>query len=162
RKRTDWKIRPTRTSVNALRPSLRLPEAVGASYARLMAYWPETSGRRKDPSATPLRHPTRTGRPPGGPSAMSISLRCTGCRSTLKVRDELAGKKVKCPRCQTVLLVPQPEEDALVEATVEKRRAKETKAEPRKPTGRTGRMQREEPVPTRKNKVQLGRNEEPV
>jgi len=89
---------------------------------------------------------------------MTISLRCTGCQSTLKLRDELAGKRVKCPRCQTVLLVPQPEEE-LVEVAVEKRHVKKAPPEPRKPTGRTGRVQREEPVATRKNKVQLGANE---
>jgi len=92
---------------------------------------------------------------------MAISLRCTGCRSTLKLRDELAGKKVKCPRCKTVLLVPQEEDEELVEAAIEKRRVKKETPEPRKPTGRTGRVQREEPAATRKNKVRIGRDEEP-
>lgn len=37
---------------------------------------------------------------------MPISLICNGCKTKLKVRDDLAGRKVKCPRCATVLVVP--------------------------------------------------------
>jgi formylglycine-generating enzyme required for sulfatase activity len=36
-----------------------------------------------------------------------ISLRCTHCRKDLKAKDELAGKKVQCPGCGTVVAVPQ-------------------------------------------------------
>lgn len=38
---------------------------------------------------------------------MSISFSCTGCGRTLKVADELAGRKAKCPQCQTVLYIPE-------------------------------------------------------
>lgn len=41
---------------------------------------------------------------------MSISLTCA-CGRKLQVRDEAAGKKVKCPGCQAVLSVPSPETD---------------------------------------------------
>jgi hypothetical protein len=37
---------------------------------------------------------------------MPILLTCSQCQKTLKVRDELAGKRVKCPQCQAVLHVP--------------------------------------------------------
>jgi hypothetical protein len=30
---------------------------------------------------------------------MPISITCTGCQSVLKVRDELLGKRIKCPKC---------------------------------------------------------------
>src|SRR5690606_979584 len=36
---------------------------------------------------------------------MPIRLKCT-CGKVLSVRDELAGKAVKCPGCQTVLRIP--------------------------------------------------------
>jgi predicted Zn finger-like uncharacterized protein len=42
---------------------------------------------------------------------MPISLTCPECESTLRVRDELAGKKVKCPRCAEVVRVPDGEEE---------------------------------------------------
>jgi phage FluMu protein Com len=42
---------------------------------------------------------------------MPISMTCSNCNKTLKVPDDLAGKKVRCPACKTVLAVPVPEED---------------------------------------------------
>jgi hypothetical protein len=41
----------------------------------------------------------------------AISLRCTGCEKKLKARAELAGKKVKCPHCSKVVLVPSFQAD---------------------------------------------------
>lgn len=38
---------------------------------------------------------------------MPIALKCEQCGKALKVRDELAGKRVKCPQCQNVLRVPE-------------------------------------------------------
>lgn len=40
---------------------------------------------------------------------MAISLECTGCSKKLKVKDEAAGKRIKCPECQAVLTVPELE-----------------------------------------------------
>jgi hypothetical protein len=39
------------------------------------------------------------------PSFMPIQLKCS-CGKSLSVRDELAGKAVKCPSCQAVLRIP--------------------------------------------------------
>jgi predicted Zn finger-like uncharacterized protein len=41
---------------------------------------------------------------------MPIQVTCPECRATLRVRDDLAGKKVKCPRCAHALAVPGDEE----------------------------------------------------
>src|SRR3954454_18274182 len=41
---------------------------------------------------------------------MSYPLTCPGCRATLRVRVELAGKTVKCPRCAQTIPVPAREE----------------------------------------------------
>src|SRR5260370_31611600 len=38
---------------------------------------------------------------------MPITLKC-GCGKHLKVRDELAGKRARCPGCGTILPVPSP------------------------------------------------------
>ena len=50
---------------------------------------------------------------------MPISFECPTCMKALKVRDELAGKNVKCPGCQKVTKVPAPgseqsDQDALL------------------------------------------------
>jgi hypothetical protein len=39
---------------------------------------------------------------------MAIKLNCLRCKKALRVKDELAGKRVKCPGCQQVLVVPEP------------------------------------------------------
>lgn len=39
---------------------------------------------------------------------MAISILCPGCQKKLKVKDELAGKRVKCPGCGQVIVVPVP------------------------------------------------------
>jgi hypothetical protein len=43
---------------------------------------------------------------------MPIPLECGQCGRAMKVKDELAGKRVKCPGCQAVLTVPRPGPDA--------------------------------------------------
>jgi len=37
---------------------------------------------------------------------MSIQMMCTGCGQTLRVGDEHAGKKARCPNCGTIVSVP--------------------------------------------------------
>src|SRR5260221_12376100 len=39
---------------------------------------------------------------------MAISLKCD-CGKALRLKDHLAGKRVKCPDCSTPLNVPQPD-----------------------------------------------------
>jgi hypothetical protein len=41
----------------------------------------------------------------------SVSIACSACGRKLKVRAELAGKKVKCPQCREALVVPAIEMD---------------------------------------------------
>jgi hypothetical protein len=37
---------------------------------------------------------------------MPIRVKCESCKKTLSVKDHLAGKKIKCPVCQNVVIVP--------------------------------------------------------
>lgn len=37
---------------------------------------------------------------------MPIEISCTGCNRKLRVADKAAGRKVRCPQCETVLAVP--------------------------------------------------------
>jgi len=39
---------------------------------------------------------------------MSIKFLCSHCKKVLSVKDQLAGKRGKCPHCGTVVLVPVP------------------------------------------------------
>lgn len=39
---------------------------------------------------------------------MSIAVRCRQCEKKLKVPEKLAGKKVRCPGCQSAVAVPRP------------------------------------------------------
>lgn len=39
---------------------------------------------------------------------MPIELTCTGCAQTLRVGDDHAGKKARCPKCGTISTVPSP------------------------------------------------------
>ncbi len=43
---------------------------------------------------------------------MSIQVLCTGCQAKLKAPDTAAGKKTRCPKCQTVVSVPAAGVDA--------------------------------------------------
>ena len=46
---------------------------------------------------------------------MTIRYTCTGCESVLKIKDEKAGTKGKCPKCKAEFLVPQPEVEEFAE-----------------------------------------------
>jgi hypothetical protein len=63
---------------------------------------------------------------------MPTSIRCPGCNSTLRARPELAGKKVRCPKCGKPVQVPAEEEE-LVELTLaEEEELEEEEERPRK------------------------------
>src|SRR5262245_6841787 len=47
--------------------------------------------------------------PTSGSALMAIAVPCPGCGRNLKVKDELAGKRIRCPDCGQVLLVPAGE-----------------------------------------------------
>lgn len=39
---------------------------------------------------------------------MSIKATCGNCNASFKAKDSLAGKKVKCPKCKSPMLIPNP------------------------------------------------------
>src|SRR5215467_13058693 len=43
---------------------------------------------------------------------MAISLTCPTCNAAFRVKDEHAGRRGKCPHCQTTVNVPVPETPA--------------------------------------------------
>jgi phage FluMu protein Com len=48
---------------------------------------------------------------------VSISLICPKCDGKLRVADNLAGKKIKCPKCAAIVPVAVPEEAAITADT---------------------------------------------
>jgi DNA-directed RNA polymerase subunit M/transcription elongation factor TFIIS len=49
---------------------------------------------------------------------MPSKMNCPGCQTPLRLRDDMAGKKIKCPRCAHIVAVPA-EEVATLEAATE-------------------------------------------
>ncbi|RMG33417.1 MAG: hypothetical protein D6725_15815 [Planctomycetota bacterium] len=47
---------------------------------------------------------------------MTISYKCKSCGASLKIKDELAGRKGKCPKCKTAFRIPQPKKAAAAHA----------------------------------------------
>lgn len=48
---------------------------------------------------------------------MPITANCTGCGSAIKAPDNAAGKKVKCPKCATVMVLPAAAVGEAIQAT---------------------------------------------
>ncbi len=70
---------------------------------------------------------------------MSLSLTCDACARTIKVKDEYAGRKIRCPGCQETLLVPEAEDDFLEEAApAVSRTATKSARKPAKSRSRSG------------------------
>src|SRR5262245_25599814 len=65
---------------------------------------------------------------------MAISFTCTECDRDIKVKDALAGRKIKCPGCEAALIVPDAGKETAVTAAPNKsaRRGDEIKERPRK------------------------------
>lgn len=48
---------------------------------------------------------------------MPIDFRCTGCSQKVRAPDKFAGRKVKCPKCATVLEIPAKSDSAVTGAS---------------------------------------------
>jgi phage FluMu protein Com len=62
---------------------------------------------------------------PGDPffvldAIMPIDVRCSECSTKLRAPDTAAGKKIKCPKCQTIIPVPAPESEEAAVAPVDR------------------------------------------
>jgi hypothetical protein len=56
--------------------------------------------RRRQPALPPANPPAKDAEPP------PVAFPCSGCGKNLRARAELAGKKVKCPKCGKTTVVP--------------------------------------------------------
>jgi hypothetical protein len=83
---------------------------------------------------------------------MSIPLRCA-CGRSLRIKDDLAGCKVKCPECSAVLVVPRPrpssdEED--IGLIPPEDSSEELRAKPKRPRPDPEEMVQTAPRPSRR------------
>ena len=60
-----------------------------------------------------------------------ISFSCPHCRKTLRVKDELAGKKGKCPNCAQFVAAPAVAANLAVSASESAKRSMPAAGEPR-------------------------------
>jgi predicted Zn finger-like uncharacterized protein len=58
---------------------------------------------------------------------MTIRLSCPSCEASFQVREEYAGKRMKCPKCSAVVTVPseEPAAEEAIQPTPAIRRAKD-------------------------------------
>jgi len=50
---------------------------------------------------------------------MAIRVTCTGCKARFNVSDNFAGKSGPCPKCKTVIKIPEKSEEVVVHAPQE-------------------------------------------
>lgn len=48
---------------------------------------------------------------------MPIEVKCASCQKRLRVPDKAAGKKIKCPGCESIIVVPADDEEPTVSIT---------------------------------------------
>jgi hypothetical protein len=89
---------------------------------------------------------------------MPILSICPGCKVKMKVRDDYAGKKLKCPRCSAVVQVPLGE-TAVEEVKAAPRAAAAAPAPARKPAAAPAPVHK--PAPPPRDAIQDRAPEEP-
>jgi DNA-directed RNA polymerase subunit M/transcription elongation factor TFIIS len=63
---------------------------------------------------------------------MTIKINCPSCEATFQVREQYAGKKMKCPKCSAVVTVPsaEPEEEDAIQTAPAARRTNVAAGDP--------------------------------
>lgn len=89
------------------------------------------AGQKNGPSKKPVAVASKTAAAPP-----VIKFECDECGRAMQARSEFAGRKAKCPGCQTLVTIPEPEEEAETAEEVEeeapKARIQTSKSLPRK------------------------------
>ncbi|MBU6388059.1 MAG: hypothetical protein KGS49_19110 [Planctomycetes bacterium] len=65
---------------------------------------------------------------------MSIEVTCQACRKTYRVKEDVSGKKIRCPSCKEIVVVPVLVQEFYVEDSVQR------PAVPSGPKGPSGRV----------------------
>lgn len=56
-----------------------------------------------------------TPKKPEAPDTTALPVTCPGCARAFRVRAELAGKRIKCPKCAQVIPIPKPDPEPELE-----------------------------------------------
>lgn len=56
---------------------------------------------------------------------MNATMNCPGCQTLLRLREDMAGKKIKCPRCARIIPIPAEQAETLEEVPEEEERITE-------------------------------------
>jgi hypothetical protein len=85
---------------------------------------------------------------------MPISLTCSSCDSRFKVKEQFAGRKIKCPECGQGIAVPALQEDEEEESRSQERAAiQEQRNGSARKKARSAAPEDEEAAPRKKQKV---------
>ena len=88
-----------------------------------------------------------------------LKIKCEFCENLMSVKEELVGKKVKCPKCATVIEIKSPE----VESSEEEKPKPEPEPKPAAEAGGGGfHMTRMLSAPTFKRKASSGKKKAEV
>jgi predicted Zn finger-like uncharacterized protein len=49
---------------------------------------------------------------------MPLDVKCAGCKAAFKVKDEHAGKKMKCPKCGKIITIPKKDDEVIEDVEV--------------------------------------------
>ena len=95
--------------------------------------------RRRESSWRRVKYASRLILPrcPGG-KPMAIEITCLGCGKILRLPDAVAGTKGKCNHCGAIIRVPTPEEQPIIEATLEFQPTATAKSQPQQPPASEG------------------------
>ena len=87
---------------------------------------------------------------------MPIEAKCSGCNRRVRVAEKYAGKKIKCPACKGIILLPTLENDS---AETESSEAVVAKAEASKPESARGKASKPEGSKADSSKVVVAKQE---
>lgn len=86
---------------------------------------------------------------------MPVQIACGECGARLKVKEDMAGKRVRCPKCGDAVRVPKPEsDDTFLDELVAAERSAESLDDPYEPA--LPQLKRAKSAPRRKSKSEAG------
>jgi len=91
---------------------------------------------------------------------MANIVKCPECGRALKLGDEAAGKRVRCPACKHAFTVPTPEEEIEEIEEIEEEAEPEPEERPSKRSRRPPREDEEEEEPPRRRRASRDEDEE--
>ncbi|MEM6688356.1 MAG: biopolymer transporter ExbD [Planctomycetota bacterium] len=93
---------------------------------------------------------------------MSISIQCLQCGKELSVNQSLAGRRVRCPDCDTAIVVPAEMEDVIAKERADEKSSETSSGTSSKSSVKKGRSQAEDEVKALSSEPELDVTQELV